>query len=500
MSSRIVSHFIQGQMIAGKSDRLHPIYNPASGEVIAQVAYATPSEVEQAIHAAKAAFPAWSAMPAAQRARIIFKYKELIEKHLDEIAALITAEHGKTLADAKGSIARGLEVVEFACGIPNLVKGWFSENVGTNIDSYTLRQPLGVCVGITPFNFPAMIPLWMFPLAVVCGNTFVLKPSEKDPSCPLRLAELFKEAGAPDGVLNIINGDQEAVNVLLKHPEVAAVSFVGSTLVAEYIHNTAAAHGKRVQAFGGAKNHCVVMPDADIKQAADAIVGAAYGSAGERCMAISVAVAVGDRVADALVEQMKPKVQALKIGAGTDPSVEMGPLITQQHLEKVKSYVELGIQEGATLVVDGRALKLQNLANGYFMGGCLFDHVTSNMRIYQEEIFGPVLCVVRVPDFDAALELVNQHVYGNGTAIFTRDGGTARTFASKVQVGMVGINVPIPVPAPYHAFGGWKRSIFADVHMQGTESVSFYTKLKTITSRWPTGTHMGADFGMPTHR
>lgn len=497
--SYTISHFINGKTVAGQSGRMHPIYNPATGEVVGQVPYADPKEVEQAIAAAKAALPAWSAMPSIRRARILFKYKDLLEKHIDELAKLVTMEHGKTLSDAKGSVMRGIEVVELACGIPNMLKGWFSEDVGTSIDSHTVRQPLGVCVGITPFNFPAMIPLWMFPMAVACGNTFVLKPSEKDPSCPLRLVELFKEAGAPDGVLNLINGDQEAVNILLKHPDIQAVSFVGSTPVAEYIHTTASTHGKRVQAFGGAKNHGVVMPDVDLEQVADALVGAAYGSAGERCMALSVAVTIGDKLGDALVAKMKPKVEALKIGPGTDPNVEMGPLVTKQHLEKVKSLVDAGVEEGAKLIVDGRNFKPKGHENGYFMGGCLFDHVTSNMKIYKEEVFGPVLCVVRVPNFDAALKLVNENEYGNGTAIFTADGDTARTYASKVKVGMVGVNVPIPVPAPYHAFGGWKRSIFADVHMHGSESVNFYTKLKTITTRWPTGIRAGAEFIMPTH-
>lgn len=497
--SYTVNHFINGKIVIGQSGRMHPIYNPAMGEVAGQVAFANPQEVEQAIASAKAAFPAWSAMPSIRRARILFKYKDLLEKNMDELAKLVTMEHGKTLSDAKGSVMRGIEVVELACGIPNMLKGWFSEDVGTSIDSHTVRQPLGVCVGITPFNFPAMIPLWMFPMAVACGNTFVLKPSEKDPSCPLRLVELFKEAGAPDGVVNLINGDQEAVNILLKHPDIQAVSFVGSTPVAEYIHTTASAHGKRAQAFGGAKNHGVVMPDVDLDQVADAFVGAAYGSAGERCMALPVAVVVGDKLADTLVAKIKPKVEALKIGPGTDPNVEMGPLVTKQHLERVKSLVGAGVEEGAKLIVDGRNVKPKGHENGYFMGGCLFDHVTPNMKIYKEEIFGPVLCVVRVPDFDTALKLVNDNEYGNGTAIFTADGNTARTYASKVKVGMVGVNVAIPVPAPYHAFGGWKRSIFADVNMHGTESVNFYTKLKTVTTRWPTGIRSGAEFIMPTH-
>lgn len=495
----IINHFINGQIVSGKSGRMHTIYNPAQGEAIGQVALANAAEVEQAVAAAKAALPHWSAIPPVRRARVMFKYKDLLEKHTDELAAMVTAEHGKTISDAKGSILRGIEAVEVACSIPNLLKGWFSEDVGTGVDSHTIRQPLGVCVGITPFNFPAMIPLWMFPMAIACGNTFVLKPSEKDPSCPMRLVELFKEAGGPDGVLNLINGDQEAVNILLTHPDVQAVSFVGSTPVAEYIHKTASANGKRVQAFGGAKNHCVVMPDADIEQAADAIVGAAFGSAGERCMALSVAVTVGDKVAEALVKKMKPKVEALKIGPGTDPSIEMGPLVTKEHLEKVKSYVELGINEGAKLVVDGRDFKPKGYEQGFFMGGCLFDAVKPEMRIYQDEIFGPVLCVIHAPNFESALKLVNEHQFGNGTAIFTRDGDAARTYASKVQVGMVGINVPIPVPVPFHVFGGWKRSIFADVHMHGSESVNFYTRFKTVTTRWPTGIRAGAEFMMTTH-
>lgn len=494
--SRIINHFINGQPVTGKSGRTSPIYNPADGEVIGQLALANASEVEQAIAAAKAAFPAWAATPAVRRARVMFKFKDLLEKHMDELAAMVTSEHGKTITDAKGSIIRGIEAVEVACGIPNLLKGWFSEDVGTGVDSHTIRQPLGVCAGITPFNFPAMIPLWMFSMAIACGNTFVLKPSEKDPSCPMRLVELFKEAGGPDGVLNLVNGDKEAVDILLTHPDIAAVSFVGSTPIAEYVHKTAAAHHKRVQAFGGAKNHGVVMPDADLDQTVDAIVGAAYGSAGERCMALPVAMVVGDKLADAFVQNIIPKVQALKIGPGTDPKVELGPLVTKEHMEKVKSYVDLGVKEGAKLLVDGREFKVKGHEAGYFMGGCLFDHVTPNMRIYKEEIFGPVLCVVRVPDFDTAVKLVNEHEFGNGTAIFTRDGDTARTYASQVQVGMVGVNVAIPVPMPFHAFGGWKRSIFADVHMHGTESVNFYTKLKTVTTRWPTGVRAGAEFMM----
>lgn len=494
-----VNHFIAGRVVTGVSDRFGDIYNPAQGMVAGKVAFASQQEVENAIASAKKAFPVWSAMPAIRRSRILFEYLGLLKKHLDELALLITQEHGKTLEDAKGSIMRGLEVLEFACGAPNLLKGWFSEEIATGVDSYTLRQPLGVCVGITPFNFPAMIPLWMFPLATVCGNTFVLKPSEKDPSCPLRLAELFKQAGAPDGVLNVVNGDQRAVDALLTHPDVTAISFVGSTAVAEHVYKTGTSYGKRVQAFGGAKNHCIVMPDADLEQAANALAGAAFGSAGERCMAISAVVAVGDAVADELIAQLKTRALALKIGAGIEPNIEMGPLVTKQHLEKVKSYIELGVAEGAQLIVDGRNVKPKNHNDGFFMGGSLFDHVKPNMRIYQEEIFGPVLVVVRVPDFATALKLVNDHPYGNGTAIFTRDGESARTFASQVKVGMVGINVPIPVPAPYHAFGGWKRSIFGDMNMHGSESISFYTRLKTVTERWPQGSQSLSHFVMPTH-
>ncbi len=495
-----IPHFINGKIVQGNSDRKGDVFNPATGEIIKHVAFANQQDVDQAVAAAKAAFPAWSTTPAIKRARIMFKYKELLENHLDELAKIVSTEHGKLFNDAKGSVIRGIEVVEFVCGAPHLLKGWFSENVGTDIDSYTIRQPLGVSVGITPFNFPAMIPLWMFPMALVCGNTFVLKPSEKDPSCPLRLAELMKEAGLPDGVLNVINGDKIAVDTLLTHPDVATVSFVGSTPVAEYIHKTASAHNKRVQAFGGAKNHCIVMPDADLDQAADAIAGAAYGSAGERCMALSAVVTIGDDIGDELIKKLIPRTKELKIGTAQDLNADMGPLITQQHLEKVKNYVAEGIKEGAELIVDGRDFKLPGHEKGFFMGGCLFDKVTPNMKIYREEIFGPVLIVLRANNFNEALDLINNNEYGNGAAIFTRDGDTARTFASLVKVGMVGINVPIPVPVPYHAFGGWKRSIFADIHMHGTEGISFYTRLKTVTERWPTGIRMGADFMMPVHK
>jgi malonate-semialdehyde dehydrogenase (acetylating)/methylmalonate-semialdehyde dehydrogenase len=489
-----VPHLINGNKVSSSANLLK-ITNPATGLVIGNVDLADESMVSDAIAAAKAAFPSWSATPPLKRARLMFKFKGLLEQHIDELAAIVTREHGKTLDDARGSVQRGIDVVEFACGIPSHLKGSYSENVATDIDSYSLRQPLGVCVGITPFNFPAMIPLWMFPMAIACGNTFVLKPSEKDPSCALRIAELASEAGIPDGVINIVHGDKVAVDALITHPEVKAVSFVGSTPIAEYIYKTATAHGKRVQAFAGAKNHCIVMPDADISQAVDAIVGAAYGSAGERCMAISVVIAVGDALADSLVNKITSRVNTLKIGPGDQPGIEMGPLITQAHLDKVKSYIDLGINEGAELVIDGRDF---NLPQGFFMGACLFDHVQPKMRIYQEEIFGPVLSIVRVPDFDTALTYVNNHEFGNGTAIYTRDGNTARTFATKVQVGMVGINIPIPVPVAFHSFGGWKRSMFGDVTMHGPESIQFFTKLKTVTQRWLKNT-TGAEFVMPTH-
>jgi malonate-semialdehyde dehydrogenase (acetylating)/methylmalonate-semialdehyde dehydrogenase len=429
----------------------------------------------------------------------MFRFRELLERRADELARLITAEHGKVLSDARGEVTRGIEVVEFACGIPHLIKGEVTEQVGRGIDSFSLRQPLGVCAGITPFNFPAMVPMWMFPVALACGNTFILKPSERDPSASLLVAELLKEAGLPDGVFNVVQGDKQAVDAILAHPGIAAVSFVGSTPIAEYIYRTAAAHGKRVQALGGAKNHLVVMPDADLDQATDALMGAAYGSAGERCMAVSVAVAVGSS-GDRLMDKLAPRVRALKVGPGTDPEAEMGPLVTRQHLEKVRGYVDLGVKEGAKLVVDGRGLKLQGYENGFFLGGCLFDEVKPEMRIYKEEIFGPVLSVVRSPDFEDALKLVNEHEYGNGVAIFTRDGDAAREFVSRCQVGMVGVNVPIPVPMAFHSFGGWKRSLFGDMAVHGMEGVRFYTHLKTVTSRWPTGIRAGAEYIMPTMR
>jgi malonate-semialdehyde dehydrogenase (acetylating)/methylmalonate-semialdehyde dehydrogenase len=492
-----LGHFIDGRPVAGHSGRHGPVYDPATGQVRARLALASAEETAAAIAAAGRALPAWSATPPLARARVLFRFKSLIEEHIDELARLITLEHGKVLSDARGEVIRGLEVVEFACGIPHLLRGDFTENVGTAIDSWSVRQPVGVCAGITPFNFPAMVPMWMFPVAIACGNTFVLKPSEKDPSCPLRLAELLSEAGLPDGVLNVVNGDREAVDALLTHTDVAAVSFVGSTPVAEHVYRTASAHGKRVQALGGAKNHMVVMPDADTEIAASALLGAAYGSAGERCMAISVAVAVGD-AGDRLVARLEEAIARLKIGPGTADGVEMGPLVTREHLERVRSYVDLGVKEGARLVVDGRALRVPGHEAGHFLGPCLFDAVEPTMRIYREEIFGPVLCIVRAPDFATALRLVNEHEYGNGTSIFTASGEAARRFAQGVQAGMVGINVPIPVPMAFHSFGGWKRSLFGPLHVHGPDGVRFYTRLKTVTARWPSATREGAQFVMPT--
>ncbi|HVJ31741.1 MAG TPA: CoA-acylating methylmalonate-semialdehyde dehydrogenase [Terriglobia bacterium] len=495
---RTIPHYVGGKEVAGTSGRFSDVFNPATGEVQAKVALASKAELDAAVKVAAEAFKTWSAVTPLQRSRVLFRFKDLLEENMDKMAQMVTAEHGKVLSDAKGSITRGLEVVEFACGIPQMLKGEFSENVGTNVDSWAIRQPLGVVAGITPFNFPAMVPMWMFPIALATGNTFILKPSERVPSASLLMAELLKKAGLPDGVFNVVNGDKEAVDAILANPEIQAVSFVGSTPIAEYIYHTGTAHNKRVQALGGAKNHMIVMPDADMDLATDALMGAGYGSAGERCMAISVAVAVGDKVGDTLIEKLSPRVRGMKVAPGTDPEADMGPLVTKQHFDKVKGYVDLGVQEGAKLVVDGRGLKLQGYENGFFLGGCLFDHVTPEMRIYKEEIFGPVLSVVRVPDYATAVKLVNDHEYGNGTAIFTRDGDAAREFAAKIKVGMVGINVPIPVPMAFNSFGGWKRSLFGDHHMHGPEGVRFYTKLKTVTSRWPTGIRAGAEFVMPT--
>lgn len=492
-----IHHFVNGKIFEGESKKTSDVYNPATGEVSAKVTLATKKDVDAVVDIAQQAFHSWSNTPPLQRARVLFKFKELIEKNSDELTKIIVSEHGKVYDDAKGSLTRGLEVVEFACGIPHLLKGEFTENVGRDVDSWSIRQSLGICAGITPFNFPAMVPMWMFPIAIACGNTFILKPSEKDPSCPLMLAQLFKEAGLPDGVFNVVNGDKEAVDALLVNKKVSAISFVGSTPIAKYIYENAAKNEKRVQALGGAKNHCVVMPDADLDGAVNGLMGAAYGSAGERCMAQSVAVAVGG-IGDELVKRLSEKVEALKVGPGMDKDSEMGPLITKDHLDKVKGYVDIGVEEGANLVVDGRKLKLQGYEKGFYIGGCLFDHVTSQMRIYKEEIFGPVLSVVRVKDFDAAVKLINDHEYGNGVSLFTRDGDSARTFINKIQVGMVGINIPIPVPMAFHSFGGWKRSLFGDQHMHGMEGVRFYTKLKTVTSRWPNGIKSNAEFIMPT--
>jgi malonate-semialdehyde dehydrogenase (acetylating)/methylmalonate-semialdehyde dehydrogenase len=493
-----IQHFIGGKEVAGKSGRSADVFNPATGEVQAKVALASKAELDAAVKVAAAAFPKWAGITPLARARIMFRFKQLCEENLDAFARVITSEHGKVLSDAKGEMIRGLEVVEFACGAPQLLKGEITENVGTNVDSWALRQPLGVVAGITPFNFPAMVPMWMFPIALVAGNTFILKPSERDPGASVMIAEFLKKAGLPDGVFNVVHGDKEAVDAILEHPEIQAVSFVGSTPIAEYIYHTGTAHNKRVQALGGAKNHMIVMPDADMNQATDALIGAGYGAAGERCMAISVAVAVGDKVGDTLIEKLAPKVRGLKIAPGTDPEADMGPLVTKQHLEKVRNYVDIGVKEGAKLVVDGRGLKLQGYENGFFLGGCLFDQVKPEMKIYKEEIFGPVLSVVRVPDYQTAVNLVNEHEFGNGTAIFTRDGDAARDFSAKIKVGMVGINVPIPVPMAFNSFGGWKRSLFGDHHMHGPEGIRFYTRLKTITSRWPTGIRAGAEFVMPT--
>jgi malonate-semialdehyde dehydrogenase (acetylating)/methylmalonate-semialdehyde dehydrogenase len=491
-----IPNVIAGEKVASNTNRFGELFNPATGKITGRVGFAGAAEVDAAVSAAARALPQWAQTSALNRARVLFKFKALVERDAEALAALITSEHGKVLGDARGEVIRGLEVVEFACGIPHLLKGEFSDSVGAGIDSWSMRHPLGVCAGITPFNFPVMVPMWMFPIAIACGNTFVLKPSERDPSASVRIAELLKEAGLPDGVFNVVHGDKEAVDALLTHRDVAAISFVGSTPIAQYIYATAAAHGKRVQALGGAKNHLVVMLDADLGQAADALIGAAYGSAGERCMAVSVAVAVGS-IADALVEELAPRVRNLRIGPGTQ-EVDMGPLVTRQHLDRVRGYVDAGVREGARLVVDGRNFRGEGCEGGFFIGGCLFDHVTTEMKIYREEIFGPVLSVVRTPNLEAAARMVSDHEFGNGASIFTRDGQAAREFADRVEAGMVGINVPIPVPMAFHSFGGWKHSIFGGHAMHGMEGVRFYTKLKTITARWPSGKGQGAEFVMPT--
>ncbi|NWG26405.1 MAG: CoA-acylating methylmalonate-semialdehyde dehydrogenase [Pseudorhodoplanes sp.] len=497
---REIGHFIGGKTVAGKSGRTGDVFDPNTGEVQAKVALASKAETEAAIANAAAAQPAWAATNPQRRARVMFKFLELIQKETDSLARLLSSEHGKVLADAKGDIQRGIEVVEFACGIPHLLKGEFTDSAGPGIDLYSMRQPLGVVAGITPFNFPAMIPMWKFAPAIACGNAFILKPSERDPSVPMRLAELMIEAGLPAGILNVVNGDKVAVDTLLTDARVKAIGFVGSSDIAQYIYSTGCAHGKRVQCFGGAKNHMIVMPDADMDQAVDALIGAGYGSAGERCMAISVAVPVGEKTADALVKKLVPRVEALKIGTSTDPQADYGPMVTKQLLDKVRGYIDTGVKEGAELVVDGRGFKLQGYENGNFIGGTLFDRVTPDMTIYKEEIFGPVLSVVRAKDYDEALRLPSEHEYGNGVAIFTRDGDTARDFANRVNVGMVGVNFAIPVPLAYHTFGGWKRSGFGDLNQHGPDSVRFYTKTKTVTSRWPSGTKEGAEFVIPTMR
>jgi malonate-semialdehyde dehydrogenase (acetylating)/methylmalonate-semialdehyde dehydrogenase len=493
-----LKNFVNGKPVDSTTERWGDVYNPAIGNVASLVPMSTAAEVNTAVVAAKKAFETWSVTPPLRRARVLFKFKALIDEHMDELAALLTSEHGKVLDDARGSVTRGMEVVEFACGIPQLLKGEYTEQVGRGVDSWSLRQPLGVCAGVGPFNFPAMIPLWMAPIAIACGNTFIMKPSERVPSTAIRLAELWHEAGLPDGVFNVVNGDKEVVDAFLDHPDIAAISLVGSTPTAEYVYQKASRVGKRVQALGGAKNHMVVMPDADPEHVVDALIGAAYGSAGERCMAISVAVAVGPETGDRLIEALIPKVKGLKIGPGTEPGMDMGPLITKAHLQKVTQYVDIGVKEGAKLIVDGRGFTVPAHEGGFFLGGCLFDHVTPEMKIYQEEIFGPVLAVVRMPNLDAAIKLINAHRFGNGGAIFTSSGEAAEEFFKRIHIGMVGINVPIPVPMAFHSFGGWKGSLFGDHYMHGPEGVRFFTRLKTITSRWPRGASGGANFIMPT--
>ncbi|GAA0562972.1 CoA-acylating methylmalonate-semialdehyde dehydrogenase [Halomonas salifodinae] len=497
----MLGNYIHGRAEASHSGRSAPVYDPATGEESLRVALSSADETREAVSSASEAFATWSRVSPLKRARILFKFKALVEEHADELARLISREHGKVFSDAKGELTRGLEVVEFACGIPHLQKGEHSLNVGTGVDSYSMMQPLGVCAGISPFNFPAMVPMWMFPVALACGNTFVMKPSEKDPSTPMRLAELLSEAGLPDGVFNVVNGDKESVDVLLTDERVQAVSFVGSTPIAEYIYATASAHGKRVQALGGAKNHMVIMPDADLDQAVGALMGAAYGSAGERCMAISVAVPVGEETAERLREKLVAELDKLRVGPGLvdGPDNDMGPLVTREHLEKVRGYIQAGVDEGAELVVDGRQARIEGAGDGYFVGGSLFDHVKPGMRIHREEIFGPVLAIARAASYDEAVKMINDHEYGNGTAIFTRDGDAARQFCEQIQVGMVGVNVPIPVPMAFHSFGGWKRSLFGPLHMHGPDGVRFYTRMKTITQRWPSGIREETNhFTMPT--
>jgi malonate-semialdehyde dehydrogenase (acetylating)/methylmalonate-semialdehyde dehydrogenase len=492
-----VGHFIHGQRVSGSGARSQPVFNPATGARARKLLLGEVADVEAAVASAKSAFPAWRDTPPIRRARVLLRFLELMNKHSDELAAIITAEHGKVFSDAQGEVARGIDVIEFACGIPQLLKGDYTDQVSTGIDNWTMRQPLGVVAGITPFNFPCMVPCWMFPVAIAAGNCFVLKPSERDPSASLFMADLLKQAGLPDGVFNVVQGDKVAVDALLEHPDVKAVSFVGSTPIANYIYETGAKHGKRVQALGGAKNHMVVMPDADLDKAIDALIGAAYGSAGERCMAISVALLVGD-VADKIIPRLAERARTLVVKNGMERDAEMGPIVTRQALERIEGYIAEGVKEGATLVVDGRGLKVPGHEDGFFTGGTLFDNVTPDMRIYKEEIFGPVLACVRVKDFSEAIDLINAHEFGNGVSCFTRDGNIAREFGRRIEVGMVGINVPIPVPMAWHGFGGWKRSLFGDTHAYGEEGVRFYTKQKSIMQRWSESIEKGAEFAMPT--
>jgi len=494
-----LGHLINGEILVNSSARSSNVYNPSTGEVIRTVPLGGKEVVAQAVAAARAAFPAWRDTPPAKRAQVLFRFKQLLEANEERIVKLISEEHGKTIEDAAGELKRGIENIEYATAAPEILKGEFNRNVGPNIDAWSDFQPVGVVAGITPFNFPAMVPLWMYPLAIACGNTFILKPSERDPSSTLLIATLFETAGLPKGVLNVVHGDKEAVDALIEAPDVKAISFVGSTPIAEYIYTEGTKRGKRVQALGGAKNHAVLMPDADLGQAVNALMGAAYGSCGERCMAISVVVCVGNPIADALIDKIVPYIKALKIGAGTSRNLDMGPLVTGDHLKKVSGYVDRGVAEGAHLVVDGRGLVVSGHENGFFLGGCLFDHVTAQMQIYNDEIFGPVLCVVRVESLEAAIQLINDHEYGNGTCIFTRDGEAAHLFCDTVEVGMVGVNVPLPVPVAYHSFGGWKRSLFGDLHAYGPDGVRFYTRRKAITQRWPQRqSHEAAQFSFPS--
>ena len=494
---KVIKNYINGTITANSKETL-PIDDPSTGEKIGDVVLSSKEDFKKIIESSKSSQIEWSNTTPLKRSRILSKYKTLIENNIDKLSSIVSKEHGKTLADAKGSVTRGLEVVEFASGIPHLLKGEFSQNVGTNIDSWSIRQPLGVCAGITPFNFPAMVPMWMFPIAIACGNSFILKPSEKDPSCSIKLAELFTEAGLPDGVFNVINGDKQVVDLILESDDISSVSFVGSTPVAKYIYQKSAENGKRVQALGGAKNHLLVMPDANINQAVDGIIGAGYGSAGERCMAVSVAVAVGD-IADELVDKIHIESQKLKVAPWTDPDSDMGPVISKEHKNKIEDYIAIGVKEGAKLVEDGRNYKIQGYENGYFVGPTLFDEVTKDMTIYKEEIFGPVVSVVRAKNYDEALNLVNEHNFGNGTSIYTSDGEIARHFTTNVKIGMVGVNVPIPVPMAFHSFGGWKQSLFGDHAVHGMEGIHFYTKLKTTTSRWPKSIQSGPEFVLPTN-